>query len=84
MADYRNLVRAIHRRGMKLYLDEEFQYVAYDHPWFKSALGHPGSPYSDFLIFHGPNNTQPKIGPFEITIAHALSRGANRDHHAST
>ncbi len=67
--DYRSLVEAIHKRGMKLYLDEEFQYVAYDHPWFKSALGNPGSPYSDFLIFHGPNNTKPEEGPFGITIA---------------
>lgn len=69
MDDYRSLVRAIHARGMKLYLDEEFQYVAYDHPWFKSALNHPESPYSDFLIFHGPNNSQPEAGPFGITIA---------------
>ncbi|HEY4071096.1 MAG TPA: alpha-amylase family glycosyl hydrolase [Sphingomicrobium sp.] len=69
MADYRSLVRAIHARGMKLYLDEEFQYVAYDHPWFKSALNNPASPYSDFLIFHGPNNTRPEEGPFGITMA---------------
>jgi glycosidase len=54
---------------MKLYLDQEFQYVAYDHPWFKSALGNPKSPYSDFLIFHGPNNSKPEEGPFGITIA---------------
>jgi glycosidase len=69
IADYRRLVRAIHARGMKLYLDEEFQYVSYDHPWFKSAFGHPGSLYSDFLIFHGPNNTQPESAVFGITIA---------------
>jgi len=67
--DYRSLVRAIHARGMKIYLDEEFQYVAYDHPWFKSALGNPASPYSDFLIFHGPNNSRPEEGPFGITMA---------------
>ena len=69
MDDFRNLVRAIHKRGMKLYLDEEFQYVAYDHPWLKSALGNPASPYSDFLIFNGPNNTKPEAGPFGITVA---------------
>jgi alpha-amylase len=69
MKDYRHLVRSIHARGMKLYLDEEFQYVAYDHHWFKSAFGHPGSPYSDFLIFDGPNNTQPRSAVFGITIA---------------
>ena len=69
MDDYRHLVRAIHARGMKLYLDEEFQYVAYDHKWFKSAFGHPNSPYSDFLIFRGPGNTKPESGVFGITIA---------------
>ncbi len=69
MADYRSLVRAIHARGMKLYLDQEFQYVAYDHDWYKSALGNPGSPYSDFLIFHGPGNTKPESAVFGITIA---------------
>lgn len=69
MADFRHLAKAIHARGMKLYLDEEFQYVAYDHPWFKSALGNPSSPYSDFFFFHGPNNTEPESGPFGITIA---------------
>jgi alpha-amylase len=76
MGDYRSLVRAIHARGMKIYLDEEFQYVAYDHPWFKSALGHPGSPYSDFFIFHGPNNMKPESGPFGITLAPRFPGGA--------
>ena len=75
MADYRSLVGAIHSRGMKIYLDEEFQYVAYDHPWFKSAFRHPGSPYSDFLIFHGPNNTKPEEGPFGITMADRFPGG---------
>lgn len=69
MGDYRRLVRAIHARRMKIYLDQEFQYVAYDHPWFKSALGNPASPYSDFFFFHGPNNTKPESGVFNITIA---------------
>jgi glycosidase len=69
MDDFGSLLAAVHKRGMKLYLDEEFQYVAYDHPWFKSALNNPASPYSDFLIFHGPNNTRPEEGPFGITIA---------------
>ncbi len=69
MADYHRLVSAIHERGMKIYLDQEIQYVAYGHPWFTSALGNPASPYSDFLIWHGPGNTSPEEGPFGITIA---------------
>ncbi|MGN6270244.1 MAG: alpha-amylase family glycosyl hydrolase [Sphingomonas sp.] len=75
MADYRRLVAAIHKRHMKIYLDQEVQYVAYDHPWFTSALGHPDSPYSDFLIWHGPGNTKPEEGPFGITIASRFPGG---------
>jgi alpha-amylase len=69
MDDFRSLVKQLHARHMKIYLDEEFQYVAYDHEWFRSALGNPASPYSDFLIFHGKNNSSPESGPFGITIA---------------
>ena len=69
MGDFRRLATAVHARGMKLYLDEEFQYVAYDHPWFKSALGNPRSPYSEYFFFHGPNNTQPESAVFGITVA---------------
>jgi glycosidase len=69
MDDYRNLVAAVHARGMKIYLDQEFQYVAYDHKWFKTSLGNPKSPYGQFLIFQGPGNTGPEEGPFGITIA---------------
>jgi alpha-amylase len=75
MEDFRNLLRAIHARGMKLYLDEEFQYVAYDHRWFKSALGHPQSPYSDFLIFNGKDNSKPESGPFGISMAKRFPEG---------
>src|SRR3546814_6742062 len=50
MADYRHMVAEIHKRGMKIYLDQEIQYVAYGHPWYSSTLGKPGAPYSDFLI----------------------------------
>src|SRR3546814_9745852 len=63
------MVAEIHKRGMKIYLDQEIQYVAYGHPWYSSTLGKPGAPYSDFLIWHGPGNTNPEEGPFGITIA---------------
>ena len=72
MADFRSLARATHALGMKLYLDEEFQYVTYDHPWFKSAVGNPASPYSGFFFFHGPNNTKPESAVFGITIANGF------------
>ena len=42
--DYISLVREIHRRKMKIYMDMETQYVSYKHKWFKSAIGNLSSP----------------------------------------
>ncbi|HEY2483296.1 MAG TPA: alpha-amylase family glycosyl hydrolase [Caulobacteraceae bacterium] len=39
MTSFRHLVRALHAAGLRLILDEEFQYVAQGHPWFAQ---HPG------------------------------------------
>ena len=32
--DYRRLIAEVHRRGMKLYLDQEIQYTDGEHPWY--------------------------------------------------
>jgi len=74
MADFRALVAAVHARGMKIYLDEEFQYVAYDHPWFTGTFRHPGK-NPGFLIYHGPGNTDPESGPFGLTMAARFPSG---------
>ncbi len=68
---WRSLVRAVHARGMKLYLDVEDQYVAEGHPWWAESQGNPASKYSRYLIYHGPGNTQPATAVFEITGAPA-------------
>lgn len=68
---WRSLVRAVHARRMKLYLDVEDQYVAEGHPWWTESQGQPTSPYSRYLIYHGPGNTQPATAVFEITGAPA-------------
>lgn len=69
MEDYYRLVEEVHRRDMKIYLDQEIQYVAYDHYWFKDAHENPDSLYSDYFVWHGPDNTQPDEGPFSIVVA---------------
>lgn len=51
MQDYISLVKEIHKRGMKLYMDMETQYVAEKHLWWKDAVGNLQSPYSDYLLF---------------------------------
>jgi alpha-amylase len=65
---FRELVKAIHARGMKIYLDQEIQYAAQDHPWLRESLGHPGSEYSRLILYNGPGNTQPESGVFGLTV----------------
>jgi alpha-amylase len=49
--DLHDLVEAVHRRGMKIYLDEEIQYAVRGNPWLDSSLGHPDSPYSHYILY---------------------------------
>ncbi len=62
------LTKAIHRRRMKLYLDQEIQYVTADHPWWVESDGKPESQYSKFVLYNGPGNTQPETGVFGLSI----------------
>lgn len=66
-ADYLSLVKNVHRRGMKIYMDMETQYVAEDHLWYKDSFHHPASVYSDYLVYNGPENTQPETIIFNLT-----------------
>lgn len=61
-----SLLKAIHKRGMKLYLDMEVQYVPGDNPWFKDSYHNPSSPYSNYIIYNGPGNTKPEPTVFNI------------------
>jgi len=60
MRDLRALVAACHARGMKLYLDQEIQYVTQNHAWLQRSLGRPVSRYSHYVLYHGPGNTRPE------------------------
>lgn len=51
MQDYISLVKEIHKRGMKVYMDMETQYVTDKHLWWKDAVGNLQSPYSDYILF---------------------------------
>lgn len=55
MADYFAFIRAAHARGLKVYLDEEFQYVAEGHPWWREATCKAHAKYAGFLLWrdHG-------------------------------
>ena len=67
MEAFRELVKAVHARGMKLYLDQEIQYVAQDHPWLRQSLGRPASGFGRYVMYNGPGNTRPESGVFGLS-----------------
>lgn len=59
MQDYLGLIKELHRRGMKFYMDMETQYVASDHIWFRDSYKNPQSKYSDYIIYTDNTNAKP-------------------------
>ena len=66
MQDYVLLVREIHKKGMKLYIDMETQYVAEKHAWWKDAVGNINSPYSDYILFEDSQHLIPSTMVFDL------------------
>jgi len=60
-ADFRHMVQALHKRGMKIFIDEEIQYVTSNHEWFRAATKDPKSPLARFVYRDGPDNTHMEI-----------------------
>lgn len=56
MADHFKLVRAAHAHGLKVYKDEEFQYVAQGNPWWADSICKPQAKYADYLLWKGPKH----------------------------
>jgi glycosidase len=67
MNAFRELVRATHARGMKIYLDHEIQYVTEEHPWLRRSLGQPASEYGRYVLYNGPGNPRPESGVFGLS-----------------
>jgi alpha-amylase len=57
--DFTDLSKALHARGMKLYIDMETQYVTDRHAWWRSAVGDLGSPERDYLLFDDSLHRRP-------------------------
>lgn len=60
MESYFAFVRAAHQRGLKVYLDQEIQYVAEGHPWLAKSRGRPDAPFGDHILWRGPGNQEPE------------------------
>lgn len=64
--DFRRLVAELHRRGMKIYLDMEFQYLAEGHPWWTAALADRRSPYAEYMLWRDRSAGVAEDGPFAL------------------
>jgi len=61
MEDFRAFVSAAHARGLRVYLDEEFQYVAEGHPWLTSSRGRPGAKFGPYILYdRAKTNEEPE------------------------
>jgi len=60
--DFRELIRAAHRRGIRVIVDFVPNHSSSDHPWFQSALHDPRSPYRSWYRWSAENPNQP--GPW--------------------
>lgn len=59
LQDYLQLVRELHHRGMKFYMDMEVQYVTEDHIWWKSSYNNLHSKYRDYILYDDSAHTKP-------------------------
>ncbi|MBD8899795.1 alpha-amylase family glycosyl hydrolase [Rhodanobacter sp. DHG33] len=64
MDDYFAFVRAAHAQGLKVYLDEEFQYVVEGHPWWQESICKPHAKYAGYLLWTDAQHcvAQPFLG----------------------
>jgi alpha-amylase len=60
--DFREMVRAAHKRGIRVIVDFVPNHSSSDNPWFQSALNDPSSPYRSWYRWSTVNPNQP--GPW--------------------
>ena len=58
-ADFTNLVKALHARGMKIFIDMETQYISRYYLWYFDSFMNPSSAYGPYIVYRGPGNTIP-------------------------
>lgn len=79
-ADLQRLIADAYARGMKVYLDMEFQYLAEGHPWWTAAVKDRNSPYADYMLWDDRAKGIAEEGPFGLREIVNF----NRDTHGVT
>ena len=66
--EFRELIKAAHRRGIRIIVDFVPNHSSSDHPYFQSALNDPASPYRAWYRWSAVNPNQP--GPWGQQVWH--------------
>jgi len=66
LADYLELVRQAHRRGLKIIMDMEIHYVTAEHLWYRESYGRPESPYTEYIRYNDRDNLKPESIIFNL------------------
>ncbi|WP_037986436.1 glycoside hydrolase family 13 protein [Thalassobacillus devorans] len=60
MADFDQLLKEVHKRGMRLIMDLVINHTSDEHPWFIESRSSKDNPYRDYYIWHpGKNGKEP-------------------------
>ncbi|GGC99233.1 alpha-glucosidase [Thalassobacillus devorans] len=68
MADFDQLLKEVHKRGMRLIMDLVINHTSDEHPWFIESRSSKDNPYRDYYIWHPgkdgkePNNWESIFG----------------------
>ncbi|MBQ5952880.1 MAG: alpha-glucosidase [Lachnospiraceae bacterium] len=63
MADFDRLLTECHRRDLKVIMDMVVNHTSTEHPWFKSAVSSPDSPYRDYYFIEKGRRKGKKLLP---------------------
>ena len=58
MADFDELLKAVHQKGMKLIMDLVINHTSDEHEWYQKATSDPQSSYKDYYIFRKGKNQE--------------------------
>jgi glycosidase len=64
--EFIELVKAIHQKGMKIYMDMEIHYITEDHLWYKDSYANPSSPYSEYILYNDKENKEPESIVYDL------------------
>jgi len=68
MEDFKELLGAAHKRGIRVVIDYVINHTSIEHPWFKAARSDKNSPYRDWYIWSDKDPSY--LGPWGEDVWH--------------